>query len=336
MAVCRARRHWFSPPVGGPRTAGERRHSGFVWPLPAVCTTILTKLPSRSDGVHVRPDRRILLGLIGAGIQQSRTPALHELEAEAHGIRCLYQLLDLDLMHGDHISLASLLDAAEQVGFAGLNITHPCKQDVMAHLTALSDDAGELGAVNTVVFRDGGRIGYNTDWLAFRRSFEAGLMNASLNRVVQLGAGGAGSATAYAMLRMGAGHLSIVDSVQQRAIALSDRLDTLFPGRVSAVHQVADVIADADGLIHATPTGMASHPGMPLPPTLLRTDLWVAEVVYVPVDTSLLLAARERGCRTLDGTGMALWQAIESFRLFTGLEASPERVRGFFAQGGTR
>jgi shikimate dehydrogenase len=278
--------------------------------------------------LHTR--RALLLGLIGAGIQQSRTPALHEREADAHGIRCLYQLLDLHTMPGGEGILASLIDSAERVGFAGLNITHPCKQNVIAHLTALSDDARELGAVNTVVFRDGARVGHNTDWWAFRKSLEEGLPGARLDHLVQLGAGGAGAATAYAALSLGAGHLRIIDAVHERAVALCERLEKKFRGRVTAVRRVEDAIADADGLIHATPTGMAAHPGLPLPASLLRPELWVAEVVYVPVDTPLLVAARKCGCRTIDGTGMALWQAVEAFRLFTGIDADPDRMRRFF------
>jgi shikimate dehydrogenase len=273
----------------------------------------------------------LLLGLIGAGIQQSRTPALHEREAAAHGIRCLYRLIDLDTIPGGDKALASLIDSTEREGFAGLNITHPCKQSVIPHLTALSDDARDLGAVNTVVFRDGARVGHNTDWSAFRKSLEQGLPGARLDRVVQLGAGGAGAATAYAALTLGAAHLRIIDTVHERAVALCERLDRKFHGRVGVAGSVQDAVADADGLIHATPTGMASHPGLPLPAGLIRPELWVAEVVYFPVDTPLLIAARERGCRTLDGTGMAVWQAVEAFRLFTGIDADPARMRRFFA-----
>jgi shikimate dehydrogenase len=271
---------------------------------------------------------------------------LHEREAEAHGIRCVYELLDLDMQREGEGALGPLIDAAERVGFAGLNITHPCKQSVLTHLTGLSDGARDIGAVNTVVFADGTRVGHNTDWWAFRKNLEEGLPGISLDRVVQLGAGGAGAATAYAVLTMGARHLRIADTIPHRAEALCQRLAARFPGRVSAVLrntarstgdtdvQADDVlgaaIADADGLIHATPTGMASHPGLPIPERWLGPSLWVAEVVYFPVETPLLRAARQRDCRTVDGTGMALWQAVEAFRLFTGIKADAERMRRWF------
>jgi shikimate dehydrogenase len=277
---------------------------------------------------------RLLLGLVGAGIQASRTPAMQEREASAHGLRCLYQLLDLDRIEGGADALPLLLDAAERVGFAGLNVTHPCKQAVLAHLSASSDEAREVGAVNTVVFRDGGRVGHNTDWLAFRRSAERGLGGARLDHVVQLGAGGAGAATAYAVLKMGARRLDVVDVERPRAEALAARLDSLFPGRVRACVDPALVLGGADGLIHATPTGMASRPGLPLPAALLHPALWVAEVVYVPLETELLRTARALGCRTLDGSGMAVGQAVEAFRLFTGLTPDPDRMRTFFDEAG--
>jgi len=280
--------------------------------------------------VHIT--QQLLLGLIGAGIQASRTPAMHEREAAAQDIRCLYQLLDLDTMSEGAGALPTLLDATERTGFAGLNVTHPCKQSVILYLTDLSDDARGVGAVNTVVFRGGQRIGYNTDWWAFRESLRRGLPDAALSRVVQLGAGGAGAATAYAALEMGVERLDIFDTLPARASALANRLATMFPGRAFATTRAEDAIDNANGLIHATPTGMASHPGLPIAVDLLRPDLWVADVVYFPIETALLRAARERGCRTLDGSGMALWQAVEAFRLFTGLAASPERMRTFFDQ----
>jgi shikimate dehydrogenase len=278
----------------------------------------------------------LLLGLIGSGIQASRTPAMHEREALAQGIACTYGLLDLDALGPTADMLPLLLDAAERVGFAGLNITHPCKQTVIPHLTSLSEDARRIGAVNTVVLREGTRVGHNTDWWAFRESMRRGLPDAALRRVVQLGAGGAGAATAYAVLEMGAARLDLVDADPARAAALARRLDAHFPGRVAATELTRSVLDAADGLIHATPTGMAAHPGMALPADWLRAALWVAELVYFPLVTELLAAARAAGCRTLDGSGMAVWQAVEAFRLFTGRAADPERMRRFFAAAAAR
>ena len=173
----------------------------------------------------IRKDRaRLLLGLIGSGIQSSLTPAMHEREANEHGLHCLYQLIDLDRLGLQADALPELVAAAECMGFAGLNITHPCKQAVLPFLTDISDDARALGAVNTVVLREGRRWGHNTDWLAFSESFRRGLPGAAIQRIVQLGAGGAGAATAYAMLKMGAGHITILDLDPGRSAALVSAL----------------------------------------------------------------------------------------------------------------
>jgi shikimate dehydrogenase len=257
---------------------------------------------------------------------------MHEREAEAHGWSCRYELLDLELLPGEAAALPSLIDAAERDGFAGLNITHPCKVSVLPYLTDLSDDARNVGAVNTIVFSGRGRIGFNTDWSGFRESVERGLAGAPLARVVQLGAGGAGAATAYAALQLGVTRLDIVDVVGGRADVLAERMNSFFPGRVFVSADPATALRNADGLIHATPTGMSSHRGLPLPADLIERRLWVAEVVYFPLETELLHLARQRGCRTLDGSGMAVWQAVEAFRLFTGAAADPARMRAFFAE----
>jgi len=279
---------------------------------------------------HASP--RLLLGLIGSHIQASLTPAMHEREARENGLHCLYQLIDLERLGFSADALPDLLVAAERMGFAGLNITHPCKQAVIPLLDELSDDARAFGAVNTVVLREGRRIGDNTDWLGFERSFRSGLPGAGLNRIVQLGAGGAGAATAYAALKMGAGHITIFDIEKERSAALAARLGDIFgDGKVQAVNDFGDALSAADGLIHATPTGMTSHPGLPLPQEMLRSELWVTEVVYFPMETELVRTARRIGCRTLDGGGMAVYQAVEAFRRFTGLEPDADRMRQHFA-----
>jgi len=202
---------------------------------------------------------------------------------------------------------------------------------VLPLLTRTSEDARAIGAVNTVVLSGGERTGHNTDWTGFRDGFQRGLPGARTSRVVQLGAGGAGAATAYALLKMGAGHLTVLDPDAGRRDALVSRYRVLFgEDRIGASAEIEACLAAAEGLVHATPTGMDSHPGLPLPARLLREDLWVAEIVYFPLETALLRAAKAAGCRTLDGSGMAVNQAVEAFGLFSGLQADAERMSRHF------
>ncbi|MFB6548362.1 shikimate dehydrogenase [Streptomyces sp. NPDC056405] len=270
-----------------------------------------------------------LVGLIGSGIGPSLSPALHEREAARQGLRYLYRLIDIDTLGVRPEAVGDLLRAARDLGFDGLNITHPCKQLVIEHLDALAPQAEALGAVNTVVFDDTGRAtGHNTDVTGFAASFARGLPDAPLERITQLGAGGAGAAVAHATLTLGAGRVTVVDAVPERAAALAAQLNRHF-GDGRAAHATPDrltgLLTRADGIVHATPTGMAAHPGLPLPAGLLHPGLWIAEVVYRPLETELLRAARALGCATLDGGGMAVFQAADAFRLFTGRE--PDAVR---------
>ena len=275
--------------------------------------------------------RKALVGLIGSGIQRSLTPAMHEEEAARHGLRLHYQLIDLDTTGSGVEALPGLISAVRTMGFAGLNVTYPCKQAVIPLLDDLSEEARAMGAVNTVVNRGGKLVGHNTDGSGWSWGFSRTLPNADLRRVVLLGAGGAGSAIAHAGLRLGAKQLTIVDSDGSRAAALAENLNTLYgAGRVGSSTDVAAALAPATGLIHATPTGMDKLPGLPLPEALLRPELWVAEIVYFPLDTALLKAARARGCATVHGGTMAVGQAIGAFELFTGLKADPVRVEAHF------
>jgi len=277
------------------------------------------------------PEGKALVGLIGSGIQRSLTPAMHEEEARHHGLRLHYQLIDLDATGATVDALPTLISAARTMGFAGLNITYPCKQAVIPLLDDLSEEARAMGAVNTVVNQGGKLIGHNTDGSGWSWGFSRTLPQADLSRVVLLGAGGAGSAIAHAALRLGAKQLTVVDSDGPRAAALAESLNTLYgAGRVGSTTDVAAALAAATGLIHATPTGMDKLPGLPLPEALLRPGLWVAEIVYFPLDTALLKAARARGCATVNGGTMAVGQAIGAFELFTGLKADPVRVEAHF------
>jgi shikimate dehydrogenase len=286
------------------------------------------------DPAGLRQAGAIHVGLIGASIQSSKSPVIHMSEAQALGLRLSYTLLDLE--GRSEGALAQALDEAQARGFAGVNVTHPFKQDVIALLNALSDDASAVGAVNTVVFRDGQRTGYNTDAYGFAESFRRGLPGVRKRLVLQLGAGGAGAAVAYGLLTLGVERLAIVDVQRERADALAQKLSERFgEGRAFSVADAGDVAIAADGIVNATPIGMTGYEGIPIDPALLRPELWVAEIVYFPLQTELLRRARMAGCRTLNGGGMVVFQAAEAFRLFTGVAPDAERMLARFREGMT-
>jgi shikimate dehydrogenase len=275
--------------------------------------------------------KSVLAGLIGAGIQASLTPAMHEREGDAQGLRYLYRLIDLDALGLTADALPELLQAAQRTGFTGLNITFPCKQSIIPLLDDLSPEARGIGAVNTVVLKDGKRIGHNTDCLGFAEGFRRGLQGVAVERVVQMGAGGAGAAVAHALLSEGVQQLSIFDVEISRAQSLADNLNQHFgSNRAVAGHDLALTLAEADGLVNTTPMGMKKLPGMPVPVELLRAELWVAEIVYFPLETELLRNARALGCRTLDGGNMAVFQAVKAFELFSGVVPDAQRMLAHF------
>ncbi len=276
--------------------------------------------------------RAVLVGLLGSGIQLSRTPAMHEAAARALGIPYVYRLLDTDLMREPQPSLAELLRFAECFGFAGLNITYPYKQEILPLLDELSPAASEVGSVNTVLFRNGHRIGHNTDVWGFRESFRRSMGEAPRRRVLLLGAGGAGAAVAHALLECETGRVLIFDTVSLRATQLAARLKDRFGAdRAETVEDIAAAAHVSDGIVNATPVGMAKLPGMPLKPEYIAPRHWVVDIIYFPLETELLRHARRLGCQTFSGEGMAVFQAVRAFELFTGVEPNIDVMRAAFA-----
>lgn len=274
-------------------------------------------------------EHHYLVGLIGAGVGPSLTPALHMREAAAHGLPYLYRTIDITALGIAPAEVGGLLEHARLLGFDALNITHPCKQVVLEHLDRLDPSAARLGAVNTVVFEDGAAVGYNTDTTGFASAVTAGLPGARLTDVVQLGAGGAGAAVADALLSLGTDHLVVIDLDEERSSRLAADLSARFPAaRIESAHpdKLPVLLTGADGLVHCTPTGMADHPGLPLDPRLLHPRTWVADVVYRPLETPLLRAAKDAGCATLHGGHMAVYQAVDAFTLITGISPDPQRM----------
>jgi shikimate dehydrogenase len=266
----------------------------------------------------------ISVALVGAGVGESFSPALHEREAARLGLPYSYATIDLEHTGQPPEAVREIVEDAASRGLRGMNVTHPCKQLVVPELDSLSPQADALGAVNTVLFI-GSSTGHNTDWPAFEASFRRGLPGASTRHVVLVGAGGAGAAVAHALRSLGAERITVIDTDPERADVLAEAVGA------EVGDDIERALHDADGLVHATPTGMAAHPGSAVPKELLDPRFWVAEVVYRPLETQLLRDARAAGCRTLDGGGMAVFQAVWAFELFTGIEPDADRMLADFA-----
>ncbi|WP_313823166.1 shikimate dehydrogenase [Citricoccus sp.] len=280
-----------------------------------------------------------LVGLIGDGITTSLSPPMHEKEGREHGLLYLYRPVDVAALGFEGRSAQDeaprLLEYGRRLGFNAFNITHPFKQTIMEHLDEVDEDARNLGAVNTVVFEQGRSVGHNTDYSGYITGLKNTLTDPDLGSVVQLGAGGAGSAVAYALLRAGAERLTLIDLDLERATARASDLQEQFPDQQVTARphaELRDALGTATGFAHCTPVGMHTHPGIPVDAAWLRPELWVSDVVYLPVETELVVAARMAGCQVVDGGTMAVGQALDAFGLMTGLHADPERVRAHFLE----
>ena len=235
-------------------------------------------------------------GLIGRSILHSRSPWLHEQEAGANGLALRYELIDLTDRGLRDDDLPRVVADLRDQGFAGFNVTYPFKQLVMPLLDSFDSSATTVGAVNTVAIRDGNLVGYNTDMSGFRQSVMEGLPGAAMDHVLQLGAGGAGAAVASALLSLGVKRLDIIDLDAARAGALAAMLETHFgPGRVHAGRPGNVSTSDVDGIVNATPMGLAANPGLPVAEAMIDPGHWVADIVYFPLETAFLRAARAKG-----------------------------------------
>ena len=257
-------------------------------------------------------DRRALLGLIGAPIAHSAAPAMHEAAGAATGIRVHYQLIEVP--GADAALLRSLLEGVRRMGFAGVNVTFPYKEAVLPLLDAIAPEAAPIGAVNTVVAKDGKLTGYNTDTTGFARAITEDIAVPAAGPVALVGAGGVGRAVGFALSRLGVPDLRILDRDPDKAEGLARDL-----GRgARAMTDLATALAGAAGVVNATPVGMLPDRNTPIPVALLRADLWVADVVYYPLMTPLLVAAQAVGARIVTGRALTIHQAADAFALFTG------------------
>lgn len=260
------------------------------------------------------------VALIGRGIGQSRSPAIHESAARDLGLPLTYRLVDFARLGWDDGDLERVVHLLGGMDYAGSNVTYPFKQQVMPLCDTLSAEAQALGAVNTLVFEQGKVRGENTDWIGFSWMIERAFGCIKGASVAQIGTGGAGSATALALARLGAAEVALFDPAPGRAQALAERLGSALPTcRFTVAESAAAAIEGRDGVVNATPIGMASVPGLPFKPALMTAEQWLGDIIYFPLETPLLAAARAQGQRVANGVAMVVGQAAQAFAHFTGV-----------------
>ena len=276
--------------------------------------------------------RRVKLGLLGNGIGRSRAGKLHEMLGCLCGVDVSYNLIDLAGREGP-VSIGDELARCREAGYRGVNVTHPYKQDAFARVQTARDFPGRLSAVNTVVFEGDRMLGDNTDFSgfvqAFRGQFGSGF---SPGRVLMLGAGGVGVAIAVALSRLGALELVIHDKVPAAGLVLQERLRGLDMKVSQADDDLVAEMQNADGLVNATPVGMYQYPGNPFGEVGIGSQRWAFDAVYTPENTAFLIACRARNIETLSGFELFLFQGLDAFWIFTGIEVDSDRVRSAFLQ----
>ncbi len=259
-----------------------------------------------------------LAGVMGYPVRHSRSPAMHNAAYRALGIDAVYVAMPV-LTENVEVAVRSI----SALDMLGVSVTTPLKSAVISFLDELTFGASRLGAVNCIANSDGRLIGHNTDGAGFVASLIDSGFDPADKRVVLFGAGGSARAVAAALADAGVSDLAIVNRTQTSANEAA-----ALAGDAVRVGDRSDV-RKADIVVNATPMGMEGSFDdlLPLEPELLRPDHVVADLVYHPVDTPLLVAARKAGAKTVDGTGMLLHQAAEQIRLWTRKEPPLDVMR---------
>ncbi|MCB1341509.1 MAG: shikimate dehydrogenase [Pseudooceanicola sp.] len=275
-----------------------------------------------------------LVGLFGSPVAHSRSPVMQNTVFEAMGLDLVYLAFDAGADRAGDVARTIRL-----LNLRGANVTMPLKRALLPYLDALSPAARRCGAVNVVVNDDGVLTGHISDGEGFLLSLDEAGVGVAGQCMVILGAGGAGIAVAVQASIAGAKATlfnrrdgffaqagTLLDHPENAAISLLDMDDT---------DALAQAVAEADILVNATPLGMkGASEAVALPDlSLLRPGLTVCDLVYVPRETRLLREAARRGCRTVSGLGMQLWQAVPAFRLWTGREMDVDLARRVLFEG---
>ncbi len=260
-------------------------------------------------------DRIPLAGVIGAPVAHSRSPALHQYWLRKYAIRGHY--VPLEVSQED---LAEVLKAMPRMGFVGANVTIPHKETVLRHADLVTDRAALIGAANTLIFRKDGKVhADNTDGFGFIENLRKSVpdWNPRAGPAAVLGAGGAARAVIAALMEVGVPELRVSNRTRTRADALREEFGTKII--VFDWVQAGNAIEGAATVVNTTALGMQGKAEFRVPLDGLSKDAVVTDLVYVPLETTLLRRARQIGCRTADGLGMLLHQAVPGFERWFGL-----------------
>ncbi|TNE64168.1 MAG: shikimate dehydrogenase [Rhodobacteraceae bacterium] len=254
-----------------------------------------------------------LAGVIGAPVAHSKSPALHGYWLKRYGIAGHYVHL-----HVEQADLEEVLRAMPKMGFVGANVTIPHKEHVLAIADIVTDRAALIGAANTLIFRADGKLhADNTDGYGFVENLR---MNADWDPkagpAVVLGAGGASRAVIASLLEVGVPEIRLSNRTRTRADALREE----FGAKINVVEWVnaGDMMQGAATVVNTTSLGMKGQPELKVPLNLLSSDAVVTDIVYTPLRTAFLEEAARKGCQTVDGLGMLLYQAAPGFERWFG------------------
>ncbi|WP_111497552.1 shikimate dehydrogenase family protein [Marinobacter bohaiensis] len=260
------------------------------------------------------------LGLIGQSIAQSRSPALHEMLGEIHGLPVSYVLHEPEDSSPE--AFRATLQQLRDQGYRGTNVTFPYKQLAVAEVDTIKPSVERVGSTNTLAL--GERVvAYNTDYTGFIRGYRRRNGERAAGRVVLVGAGGVGRAVAFALFEVGATEVLISDLNRDSANSLAVALNASgCTSRVLEPIEVEDAVRGADGLVNCTPVGHYKSPGMPVPADWIGSQQWVFDAVYTPIDTEFLQTAHARGLSIVSGFDLFIFQGIDAFEIFTGIEVT--------------
>jgi shikimate dehydrogenase len=270
-----------------------------------------------------------LLGVMGNPVAHSLSPLMHNAALASLSLDYCYLPLEIrpELLPQAVVGLKAL-------GCQGFNVTIPYKEQIVASLDEVDDEALIIGAVNTVVNREGKLVGYNTDGRGFLRSlaeeWDLGLRG---EQVVVLGAGGAARAIVAGLASAGASKITIANRNVERGLLLKADLEQHYPCKIAVVDlsegELDKELAASLLVVQTTPVGMYPHVGDTpiIEPSRLWKDSYVYDIIFNPPETRFLLGAREQGCRTANGLGMLLHQGALSFEYWTGIEAPVKLMR---------